>query len=279
MTAPSATVDQAPGRLPTGVNAGARFGPSAAAVAKRTVRKFLRTPQLIVFAAANGLIFLVLFRYVFGGAISIEGQRYVDFLIPGFLVTMVIFSGVGASAGVAEDVEKGFFDRLRSLPIPRGSVMAGRALADTALVVWSLAFSAALGFAFGFRASGSVMELLAAFGLCVWFGFAFAWVFITIGLVAGTAQSAQGMSMVVWPLVFLSSAYVPVASLPGWLQAFAEHQPISVMVNAVRSLTGGPAAQAVMNHATAYYVEVSLVWTAAIVVGFGLLAANRFARR
>jgi ABC transporter DrrB family efflux protein len=248
-------------------------------VAKRTVRKFVRTPQLLALATAQSALFLVIFRYIFGGAINAGGGLpYVDFLVPGFVTAAVLYSGMGAAAGVAEDLQQGLFDRLRSLPIPRASVMAGRCLADTALVTWSLAVGTALGFAVGFRLHGSVAAGLAAFGLCVLFTFAFEWLFITIGLVAGNAQAAQGMSILVTPLTFASSAFVPVSSMPGWLQAFAEHQPVTPMVNAVRGLAGGPQAEALLAHSTAYYVGLSLVWTAAIVVVFGLVAAVRFSR-
>jgi len=186
---------------------------------------------------------------------------------------------MGAAAGVAEDVEQGLFDRLRSLPIPRAAVLAGRGLADTALVTWSLVVGTALGFAVGFRMHGSVTAGLAALGLCVLFSFAFEWVFITIGLVAGTAQAAQGMSVLMTVLVFVSSAYVPVASMPGWLQPVAEHQPVTPMVNAVRGLAGGPRAEALLPHSTAYYVGLSLIWAAAITAVFGAVAAVRFSRR
>lgn len=265
--------------LTTRDNSGAGFWPSALAVARRTIRTFVRTPQLIVFVSLQILVFLILFRYVFGGAISVDGQRYVDFLIPGFLVTCVVIAGVGASVGIADDVDRGFFDRLRSLPISRTSVLTGRCLADTVLATWCLALGAALGFAFGFRVHGSAADAVAAVGLCVVFGFAFAWLFITLGLVAGNAQAAQGMSMPVWPLLFLSSAYVPVESLPGWLQPFAEHQPVTPMVNAVRGLTAGPQAEVQLGHGTSYYVVLSLIWSAGIVLVFGLLAVVRFSRR
>jgi ABC-2 type transport system permease protein len=272
MTVPSPSPAQAR------VNSGAGFWPSSLAVARRTVRKFVRTPQLLVLATVQSAIFLVIFRYIFGGAITVEGLPYVNFLVPGFVTAAVLYSGMGAAAGVAEDLQQGLFDRLRSLPIPRASVMAGRCLADTALVTWSLAVGAALGFAVGYRMEGSVAAGLAAFGLCVLFSFAFEWLFITIGLVAGNAQAAQGISVLVTPLTFVSSAFVPVESMPGWLQPFAEHQPLTPMVNAVRGLAGGPQAQALLDHSTAYYVGLSLIWTTAIVVVFALLAALRFSR-
>jgi ABC-2 type transport system permease protein len=248
-------------------------------VARRTVRKFVRTPQLIVLTTIQSALWLLIFRYIFGGAIDVDGLSYVAFLVPGVVVTNTLFSGMGAAAGVAEDNEQGFFDRLRSLPIPRVAVMAGRGLADTALLAWGLAVATALGFAVGFRTHGSVAAGVAAFGLCVLYGFAFDWIFITIGLVGGTAQAAQGLSLLVLPLVFVSSAYVPVSSMPGWLQAFATHQPVTPMVDAVRALVGGPQAQALLEHGTAYYAVVSLIWSAAIIVVFGLLAAVRFSRR
>jgi ABC transporter DrrB family efflux protein len=263
----------------SGVNSGARFWPSALAVARRTVLKFARTPQLIGLATVQSAIFLVIFRYIFGGAINAGGLPYVDFLVPGFVTSGVLWTGMSAAAGVAEDVEQGFFDRLRSLPIPRAAVLAGRGLADTALVTWGLAVGVALGFAVGFRLHGSVAGGLAALGLCVLFSFAFEWVFITIGLIAGSAQAAQGMSVLMTLLVFVSSAYVPVSSMPGWLQPIAEQQPVTPMVNAVRGLAGGPRAAALFPHSTGYYVGLSLIWAAAVMAVFGVIAAVRFARR
>ncbi|HEU4398843.1 MAG TPA: ABC transporter permease [Actinomycetota bacterium] len=142
-----------PNPIQARVNAGAGFWPSTIAVAQRTVRKFVRTPQLLALATVQSAIFLVIFRYIFGGAINAGGLPYVDFLVPGFVTAAVLYSGMGAAAGVAEDLEQGLFDRLRSLPIPRASVMAGRCLADTALVTWSLVVGTTLGFAVGYIAS------------------------------------------------------------------------------------------------------------------------------
>jgi ABC transporter DrrB family efflux protein len=272
-------VADSPTTLAAAHRSGAKFLPSTIAVAKRTVRKFVRTPQLIGYTTVQSVVFLLIFRYIFGGAIEVNGQSYVDFLVPGFITTAVLFAGMSAAVGVAEDFERGFFDRLRSLPVPRLSVIAGRCLADTILVIWALAVATVLGFAVGFRLDGTAAEGLAAFGLCVVYGFAFAWLFITIGLVSGGAQAAQGMSMLVFPLVFVSSAYIPVDSMPGWMQAFADYQPITPMVDAVRSLTGGPQAQAMLEHGTSHYVGVSLIWSAGIVVVFAALSVARFNRR
>jgi ABC transporter DrrB family efflux protein len=247
-------------------------------VAQRSVRKYLRTPQLIVVGTIQGAMFLLIFRYVFGGAIAGTGVSYVNFLVPGFVVTTVLFVGSGAAAGVAEDVEQGYVDRLRSLPISRLAGVAGRALADTATLVWALAITTAIGFAVGFRLDAHAGAALAAFGLSVVFGFAFAWVFICIGLFAGNAQAAQGMSLLVFPLTFVSSAYVPVASMPSWMRGVAANQPITVMTNAARSLTQGGAVTAHLGHTAGWFVVVSLIWAGALVLVFAPIAVWRYSR-
>jgi ABC-2 type transport system permease protein len=251
---------------------------STLVVARRAILKFLRTPQLVVLGTIQGAMFLLIFRYVFGGAIGAGGLSYVDFLVPGFVTTGVLFTGMGAATAMAEDLEQGFVDRLRSLPIPRSSVLAGRALADTAMHTWSLAITVAIGFAVGFRLHGSVAQSVAAFGLLVAFAFAFEWMFIAMGLFAGTAQAAQGMALLVFPLTFVSSAYVPVGTMPGWLQGFAAHQPLTYMVDAVRALTQGASAEAALGHGAGYFVVRSLLWAAGIVVVFAPLAVARYRR-
>ncbi|HWD46347.1 MAG TPA: ABC transporter permease [Actinomycetota bacterium] len=264
--------------VPASVPRSAGLAASTLGIARRGLLKFARTPQLVVVGTVQSALFLLIFRYVFGGAIATGGLDYVDFLVPGFITTGVLFAGMGAAAGVAEDLQQGFVDRLRSLPIPRSSVLAGRALADTALLVWSLAVTAAVGFAVGFRLHGGVADALAAFGLLLVFGFAFEWMFITLGLVAGTPQAAQGLALMVFPLTFVSSAYVPVESMPGWMRVVATHQPITVMVDAVRALTQGPAAEAMLGHDASWYVTRSLLWSAAILAVFVPLAVARYRR-
>jgi len=249
---------------------------TALSVAKRTIVQFVRTPQLIVVSSIQGAMFLLIFRYVFGGAIDAGSVPYVDFLVPGFVVTGVLFTGMGAAAGVADDIDKGFFDRLRSLPVSRTALLGGRALADTALVTWGLVVTIAIGFLIGFRIHGSAGEALAAFGLCVVFGFAFTWLFICVGLMAGSAQAAQGMSMLVFPLTFVSSAYVPVDTMPSWMQPIAEHQPITAMSNAVRSLTLGSPELAGLNGTTSSYVITSLLWCVGLVAVFAPIAVARY---
>lgn len=246
---------------------------TALSVAHRTVRKFLRTPQLVVVATVQGVMFLLIFRYVFGGAVAHTGAlSYVDFLVPGFVVTGVLFQGMGAASGIADDLEGGFIDRLRSLPIRLLSIVTGRVGADTTLVGWGVLVMTAVGFLVGFRLHGGVGAGVAALGLTILFGFAFVWVFITLGLIAGSPQAAQGLSFLVFPLSFVSSAYVPVSTMPGWMQGFASHQPMTVMCNVVRILTGGPAAQRLVGHSLSYYLVPSLLWTAGIIMIFAPLA-------
>jgi ABC transporter DrrB family efflux protein len=258
---------------------GAGFLSSAAAMATRTLRKFVRTPQLVVVSTVQGAMFLLIFRYVFGGAIGAGGVRYVDFLVPGFVVSGVLFSGMGAAAGVAEDLEQGFLDRLRSLPVPRSSIPVGRVLADSLLSGWGLIITTAIGFLVGFRLHASVPAAVAALALTMLYGFAFAWVFAFIGLMAGSAQAAQGMSLLVFPFTFVSSAYVPVSTMPSWMRPIAEHQPITVMTDAVRGLTQGKGAEALIGHSAGHNVIISLLWTAAIVAVFAPLAFRRYSRR
>ena len=219
-------------------------------MAARTLKKFVRTPALIIAGTAQGVLFLLIFRYVFGGAVAHTGDlSYVDFLVPGFVVTGVLFQGMSAASGVADDLEGGLFDRLRSLPIRLLSIVTGRVGADSALVAWGVLVMTAVGFAVGLpHRRQRPATRWRRFGLTILYGFAFVWMFIAMGLLAGSPQAAQGLSFLVFPLSFVSSAYVPVATMPGWMQGFATNQPMTQMVNTVRLLTGGPAAQQLLGH-------------------------------
>jgi ABC-2 type transport system permease protein len=241
-----------------------RLAPSTLIIGRRALLRYVRTPQLIVLATVQMSMFFLIYRYLFSGAIRSVGIPYVDFLVPGFVATGVLFSGIGTATATAEDLEQGFFDRLRSLPIPRSAVLLARALADTAILAWAAAFTIAIAFAVGFRLHGSALEGLAAFGLVVLFGFAFEWLFIAMGLFAGNAQAAQGMGMIVFPFAFISSAYIPVSTMPSWIRVFAAHQPLTYMVDAARALTLGSHAHALLGHSSSYFVLRALLWAAAI---------------
>jgi len=245
-------------------------------VARRTVLRNVRTPQVFVIGLIQGAMFLLIFRYVFGGAIPIGGIPYVNFLVPGFVGTGVLFSGMGSATGVAEDLTEGLFDRLRSLPVPRLAVVSGRVVADTALAALGLAVTASVGFAVGFRTSASILSLLTAVALCLVAAFAFTWLFVWLGILAGNPQAAQGMALLVFPFTFVSSAFVPVESMPGWMQAFADNQPLTQLVNAVRALTLGDQAEAAFGHGAGYYTVRAVFWMALFVVVFAPLAARKY---
>jgi ABC-2 type transport system permease protein len=251
---------------------------STGQIARRVLLKFVRSPQLVVVGTLQGAMFLLIFRYVFGGAIALAGINYVDFVVPGFITTGVLFNAMYASAGMAEDMGAGLIARLRSLPIPRSAVLVGRAVADTAIQFWGLIVTVGIGFLVGFRIHGSLGAALAAAALVILFGFVFEWVFVLIGMVAGSAQAAQGFALIVFPFTFVSSAYIPVATMPSWMQGFAENQPLTVMVNAVRSLTEGHPAEALLGHPTSYFVVRSLIWSVGIVAVFAPLAVAKYRR-
>jgi ABC-type multidrug transport system permease subunit len=156
--------------------------------------------------------------------------------------------------------------------------MAGRVFADTLMVAWGTAVTTAIGFLVGFRLHASFGSAVAAFALCVLFGFVFCWLFMTIGLFAGSAQAAQGMSLLVFPRTFVSSAYVPVRTMPGWMRPIASHQPITLMVDAVRSLTEGRGATALLGHNAAYHITASLLWCVVLVAVFAPIAVYRYRR-
>jgi ABC-2 type transport system permease protein len=250
---------------------------TASTYAARTLRQFIRTPQLLVVGAVTSIMFLLIFRYVFGGAIGTGPVKYVDFLIPALAAVSGLFAG--GLVGVAEDADSGLFDRLRSLPVPRLAILFGRSLADTALIMWGTFVSIVVGFAVGFRPHGGLLGGIAALALCVLFAAAFSWLGIFLGLVAGSAQAAQGLSFSVFPLIFVSSAYVPVESMPGWMQPIAENQPVTAMVGAVRALVLGGDTTALLGHSTTWFVVRSVVWAFVIAAVFATLSARRFSKR
>ena len=247
-------------------------------IARRTVLHNVRNPQVFVLGMVQGAMFLLIFRYVFGGAITTNGVRYVDFLVPGFVGTGVLFAGMTASIGAAEDLQEGLFDRLRSLPVPRLGIVAGRVVADTVLATIGLTVTTLVGFAMGFRTSAPLSSLLLAIALCIFAAFAFTWLFVLMGIIAGNPQAAQGMGLLVFPFTFVSSAFVPVESMPGWMQAFAEHQPLTQIVNATRAYSLGDDAERVLGHGATYFATRSVLWCLLFIVVFAPLAARRYKR-
>jgi ABC transporter DrrB family efflux protein len=241
------------------------------AVAGRNLIAYRRIPQLLVFSTIQPVIFVIMFRYVFGGAITVSSGEYVDFLMPGIFVQTVVFGSLAAAVGLATDLKSGLLERFHSLPMARSAVLAGRTFADLTRNVFVVALMTAVGYLVGFRIHTNALALLAGLGLVLLFGYAFSWIFATVGLAVADPETAQAASFpVMAPLVFASAAFVPVSTMPGWLQAFAEHQPVSVTASAVRALVlGGP---------TTSYVLQSLAWSIAIVAIFGPLAVALYRR-
>ena len=245
-----------------------RAAGAAREVARRALRKYFRTPGLFVMGMVQAGLFLFSFRYVFGGAIHAGGTSYVNYLVPGYVATIVLFTGGGVAVAVAQDRAEGFTDRLLSLPLPRYSIVLGRTLADSTTNAWSILSTAAFGFLFGFRLGGTLLDGLAALGLCLVYGVAFTTVFIVMGLFAPNAQAAQGLSMIAFVFAFISSTYVPASTMPGWLQPFAKYQPITPMTDAVRSLILGSSSDVVL----------ALAWSALLFAVFTPIAVLRYRR-
>jgi ABC transporter DrrB family efflux protein len=242
----------------------------AIAVAGRNLIAYRRVPQLLVFSTIQPVIFVLLFRYVFGGVVSTSlTVPYVDYLMPGVFVQTVVFGAIGTAVGLATDVKSGLLERFRSLPMARSAVLAGRTFADLTRNVFVVILMVAVGFAVGFRVHTSFALLLAGMLLVLLFGYSLAWIFATLGLATGDPETAQAAAFpVMAPLVFASSAFIPVSTMPGWLQAFAAHQPVSVTANAVRALViGGP---------TTSYVLQTLAWCLGILLVSAPIAVRRY---
>ncbi len=241
-----------------------------AVMTKRNLMRYRRLPQLIVFSSIQPVMFVVLFVYVFGGAIHTPGVSYVDYLIPGILVQTVLFGAMLTGVGLAEDLSKGLIDRFRSLPMARSAVLAGRTITESVRNIFVVILITLVGLIMGFRIEHGIFHFLGALGLTVLFGFAFSWVSATIGLAVKNVETAQSAGFIwVFPLAFASSIFVPTASLSTKaVKAFAEHNPISYTVNTVRALTlGTPVGNDI------WY---SLIWIGAILIVFVPLAVYRY---
>ncbi len=240
-------------------------------IAKRSLLRIPRQPDLLVAFTIQPVMFVLLFVYVLGGAIQTPGFDYVDFLMPGIIVQSMVFGGFVTALGLAEDLKKGLIDRFRSLPMASSALLTGRTLADIATNVTQLAIMIVVGLLVGFNFTTSVPEILAGIVLCLLVGYVFSWVFAFIGLVASSPEAANGYGFtIIFPITFISSAFVPIESMPGWLQPIAEANPVTFMVDAVRALfIGTPAGNSIWG---------TLVWCVVIVGVFAPLSAWRYRR-
>lgn len=212
-------------------------------ITQRNLIRYTRLPQLIIFSTVQPVMFLLLFNYVFGGAIGQTGtENYINFLLPGIIVQAVLFGGIQGSVGIATDMSSGIVDRLRSLPIHRAAFISGRVLADTVRNAFVVSIMIGVGFLIGFRFEDGPLSALIAMALVISFGFAFSWIAVAIGLLVKNPEAAQPAGFIwIFPLVFASSVFVPVQTMPEWLQIFARNQPVTKVAQAIRSFTiGGP---------------------------------------
>ena len=240
-------------------------------VAERNLSRVRRNPEVLTAFTIQPVMFLLLFVYVFGGAISTPGFAYKDFLLPGIMVQNIAFGGFVTALGLNEDLHKGLIDRFRSLPMARAAVLAGRTLADVGTNALAIVVLTVTGLIIGFSFHASALEIAGGVGLLLLFGYAFSWVFALLGLLVSSPESANSFGfIVIFPLTFISSAFVPVASMPAGLRWFAEENPFTIVVNAMRALwIGAPAGNDVWG---------AFVWSLVILAVFAPLAVWRYRR-
>jgi ABC-2 type transport system permease protein len=248
------------------------FVPDTLLLTRRHLLRTARTPQIIVLSAITPIMFVLLFRYVFGGSIHVPGYaNYVDYLMPGIIVQTALFGGSSSAVGVAEELSAGTTDRFRSLPTNRAAILASRTLADMIRLTYTMALVVTVGLLVGFRLNTGVTEAIAAFAIAVAFGYACAWLFTLLGLLVRNVEGATLAGfMLTFPLVFASSAFTSTATMPSWLRTFADAQPVTSVTNALRALTHGGAAEPAVLH--------SLAWSGGILIVAATFATWRFRR-
>ena len=252
-------------------------------VVRRGLVRNVRLPQLLVFATIQPVMFLLLFNYVFGGVIGTQvppaaGGEYINFLVPGLLVQVVTFGAGQTAIGLTEDLNNGVIDRFRSLPMARSAVLAGRTIADLARNAFVLALMMVVGFIMGFRYQTDFLRFLGGMGLALGFAFALSWVMATLGLKIKNPEAVQSAIFIpVFPFVFASSVFVPTETMPSWLQAFADNQPVTIIGNAIRGLMLGegilPAGQTVAGQSL-----LAVAWIVALIAIFAPLAVRMYRR-
>jgi ABC transporter DrrB family efflux protein len=246
------------------------------AITRRNLIRYIRLPQLIFFSSVQPIMFLLLFNFVFGGAVgnesAVPGGKYINFLLPGILVQTSLFGGMQTGIGLAEDMSKGIIDRFRSLPMNRAAVLAGRTFSDMIRNIFTMSIMITVGSLLGFRFIGGFLGAVATMLTVLVFSFAFSWFFAFIGMSARDSETAQLAGFVsIFPLTFASAAFVPVQAMPSWLQVFARNQPVTHAVNAARELALGLPS-------TGAWWKL-LIWTAGLLAVFIPLAVHRYKSR
>jgi ABC-2 type transport system permease protein len=241
-------------------------------MADRQLKRIRRIPDELVTSAIQPIIFVVLFRYILGGAIAVHGTTYINYLMAGIMVQSVIFGSIFSGIGIATDLQLGLVDRFRSLPMAKSAVLTGRTVADLGRSIFIVAILWATGFAVGFRPAGSVVNWLAAVGILLLISFMFSWFTVLQGVVFRSVATVQQL-FVIWalPLIFASSALVPTSTMPDWLRPFVEHQPVTIMVNAIRGL--------VLDRPDSTATFQTLAWCTGLLVLFMPTAVWAYGRR
>ena len=239
------------------------------AVIKRNLLQYIRVPQLLVFSTVQPIIFVLMFRFVFGGSINTGKVPYVDYLMPGIFLQVVVFGSLATAIGLATDLKSGLMERFHALPMWTPAVLVGRTLADLIRNVFVVILMMVVGFLVGWRIHTSLFSLLPGISLVLLFGYAMSWIFATVGLAVKDPETAQAAAFpVLAPLVFASAAFVPVDNMPGWLQPWARNQPVSETVETFRALTiGGP---------TQSLVIKSILWSVLIIAIFAPIAVRLY---
>jgi len=241
-------------------------------ITRRNLLVWLRVPAYIVFTVIQPVIFVLMFRYVFGGAIHVPGVSYVNFLMPGIIAQTAAFATFGTAIALAQELQKGVIDRLRSMPMARSAVLTGRLAADTLRMTITILIVIGVGYAVGFRFENGAIPAILMVLMAIFFGVCIALIAAFTGLAIGDEESVQAFGLIwLFPLTFLSSAFVPINSMPGWLQAFANNQPVTYVVDTMRGL-------ALKDLPIASPLWKSLVWLIGILVVFGPLAVRAYKR-
>jgi ABC transporter DrrB family efflux protein len=255
----------------------------AIAITERNLIGFVRVPESLFFLSIQPIMFVLLFRYVFGGSIKIPGVPYVNYLMPGIFVQTAAFGSISTSVGMAEDLHKGLIERFRALPMARSAVLSGRAIADLVRSMLVIVIMTAVGLAVGFRPGGGVLGFMAGVGVLLLFSHAMAWGFSLIGLTAPNSETAQVMAFpFIFPLIFASSAFVNVANFPSWLAAFARNQPVTQIINSIRDLMLGSHSHLPpvlrTGGSTAHASALAILWCLGLLAVLAPAAVRRYRR-
>jgi ABC transporter DrrB family efflux protein len=245
-------------------------------IARRNLLALVRIPTALVFSVIQPIMFVLLFRYIFGaGAIKVNiPGGYVNYLLPGIIVQTTIFGAVGTAIGLAEDLQRGLIERFRALPMARMAVLAGRTVSDLGRNVLVLAIITVVGLLVGFRPHGGIVDYLFACLVTLLFAYCLSWGFAFIGLAAPTSEAAQAMTFpLIFPLTFASGIFVPVSSMPGWLQGFATYQPVSEVTKAVRYLMDG---RSQLIPSAGNSIWIAIVWSIGLIAILGPLATAKY---